>query len=50
MLRACKTINQEENNTPSTPNLQENNGKSVIDTIRKIVKEELKKHERSQNE
>ena len=44
-LRACKTINQKRNNTPSTPNLQENNERSLIDAIRKIVKEEFKEHE-----
>ena len=43
-LRACKTINQ-EGNTPSTPNLHENNEKNFIDTIRKIVTEEFKVHE-----
>ena len=42
VLRTRKTINQEGNFTPSTPNLQENNEKSLTDTIRKIVKEELK--------
>ena len=42
-LRARKTINQEGNNTLSTLNLQENNRKSLIDTVsRKIVKEEFK--------
>ena len=44
-LRVRKTMNQEGNNTALTPNLQENNEKSLIDTIRKIVKEEFKEHE-----
>ena len=44
-LRYRETINQEGNNTQSTPNLQENNEKPLIDTIRKIVKEEFKEHE-----
>ena len=44
-LRAPKMINQEGNNTPSTPNLQKNNEKSLVDTIRKIVKKEFKEHE-----
>ena len=48
-LRARKT-NQEGNNTPTTPNLQENNEKSLIDTIRKIVKEEFKEHETKMGE
>ena len=43
-LRARKTINQ-EGNTPTTPNLQENNERSLIDTIRKTVKEDCKDHE-----
>ena len=44
-LRARKMINQ-EGNTPSTPNLQKKNlKKSLIHTIRKIVKEEFKVHE-----
>ena len=34
VLRARKVINQEGNNTPSTPNLQENE-KSLIDNIEK---------------
>ena len=38
VLRARKTINQEGNNTSSTPNLLENNEKSLIDAIAKIVK------------
>ena len=33
--RARKAINQEGNDTPSTPNLQKSNEKSLIDTIRK---------------
>ena len=41
---ACKTINQ-EGNTPSTPNLQENNEKWLVDTIAKTVKVEFKEHE-----
>ena len=45
VLRACKKINQEGNNTPATPNLQENNEKSLIDTITSIVKEDFKEHE-----
>ena len=49
-LRACKTINQKRNNTPSTPNLQENNERSLIDAIRKIVKEEFKEHETKMSE
>ena len=44
-LSARKTINQEGNATPSTPNLQKNKEKSIIDTIRKIVKEDFKEHE-----
>ena len=43
-LWARKTINQ-KGNTPATPNIQENNEKWLIDTIRKIVKEEFKEHE-----
>ena len=49
-LRTLKTINQEENNTPSTPNLVENKEKSLIDTIRKIVKEEFQEHETKMSE
>ena len=49
-LGSCKTINQEGNNTPSTPNLQENNKKSLIDTIIKIVNEEFKEHETKMSE
>ena len=49
-LRARKTINQEGNNTTSTPDLQENNEKSLIDTIRKIVKEEFEEHETKMSE
>ena len=45
VLRARKTINQEGNNTPSTANIQENNEKSIIDTIRKILKKKFKKPE-----
>ena len=45
VLRARKKINQEGNNTPATPNLQENNEKSLIDTITSIVKEDFKEHE-----
>ena len=48
-LRARKTTNQ-EGNTPSTPNLQENNEKSLINNIGKIVKEEFKKHETKMSE
>ena len=48
-LRARKTTNQ-EGNTLSTPNLQENNEKSLIDTIRQIVKEEFKEHETKMSE
>ena len=48
-LRARKTINK-EGNTLSTPNLQEKNEKSLIDTIRKIVKEEFKEHETKMSE
>ena len=44
-LRARKTINQEGSNTPSTPNLLENNEKLLIDTVRKIVKEEFNEQE-----
>ena len=33
-LIARKTINQERNNTLSTPNLQENNEQSLIETIK----------------
>ena len=40
-LRGRKTINQ-EGNTPATQNLQENNEKSLIDTIRKIVRKNLR--------
>ena len=43
-LRARKAMNQEGNNTLSTSNLQENNEKSFVDTIRKIAKEEFKEH------
>ena len=50
VLRARKTINQEGINTPSTPNLQENNEKSLIDTNGKIVKEEFKEHETKMSE
>ena len=46
-LRASKTINPEGNNTLSTANLLESNEKSLIDTIKKIVKEEFKEHETS---
>ena len=49
-LRARKMINQEGNNTPSTPNLLENNEKSLTDTIRKIVREEFKEHETKMSE
>ena len=49
-LRTRKTINQEWNNTTSTPDLQENNEKSLIDTIRKIVKEEFDEHETKMSE
>ena len=49
VLRARKTINQ-EGNTPITPNLQENNEKSLTDTIRKIKKEEFKNHETKMSE
>ena len=49
-LRTRKTINQEWNNTTSTPDLQENNEKSLIDTIRKIVKEEFEEHETKMSE
>ena len=45
VLRARKKINQEGNNTPATPNQQENNEKSLIDTITSIVKEDFKEHE-----
>ena len=48
-LRARKTTNQ-EGNTPTTPNLQGNNEKSLIDTIRKIVQEEFKEHETKMSE
>ena len=48
-LRARKTTNQ-EGNTPPTPNLQENNEKSLIDTIRQIAKEEFKEHETKMSE
>ena len=50
VLRARKTINQEGNNTPSTANIQENNEKSIIDTIRKILKKKFKEHETRMNE
>ena len=43
-LGARKSTNQ-EGNTLTTPNLQGNNEKSLIDIIRKIVQEELKEHE-----
>ena len=49
VLRARKTINQ-EGNTLSTLNLQDNNEKSLIDTVRKIVKEEFKEHETKMSE
>ena len=49
-LRACKTINQEGNSTPSKPNLPEYNEKSLADTIRKIVKEEFKDYETKMSE
>ena len=49
-LRARKTINQEGNNEPSKPNLQEKNEKSLIDTIRIIVKEEFQEHETKMSE
>ena len=49
VLRTRKTINQ-EGNTPTTPNLQENNEKSLIDSIRKIVKEEFKENETKMSE
>ena len=49
-LRGRNTIYQEWNNTPSTPNLLENDEKSLIDTIRKIVKEEFQEHETKINE
>ena len=49
-LRNRNTIYQEWNNTPSTPNLLENDEKSLIDTIRKIVKEEFQEHETKINE
>ena len=45
-LRALKTTNQEGN----TPNLQENNEKSLIDTIQRIVKEKFKEHETKMSE
>ena len=45
-----KTINHDGNNTPSTANLQENSEKSLIDIIRKIVKEEFKAHETKMSE
>ena len=48
-LRARKTTNQ-EGNTLSAPKLQENNEKSLIDTIRQIVKEEFKEHETKMSE
>ena len=48
-LRALKTTNQ-EGNTPRTPNLQENNEKSLIDTIQRIVKEKFKEHETKMSE
>ena len=44
-----KTTNQ-EGNTPRTPNLQENNEKSLIDTIQRIVKENFKEHETKMSE
>ena len=44
VLRACQTINQEGSITQLKPNLQKNYEKSLIDTIRKIVKEEFKEH------
>ena len=49
-LRGPNTIYQEWNNTPSTPNLLENDEKSLIDTIRKKVKEEFQEHETKINE
>ena len=48
-LRASKTTNQ-EGNTPTTPNLQGNNEKSLLDTIRKIVQEEFREHETKMSE
>ena len=44
-LRVRKTINQEGENTPSAPNLQESNEKLLIYIIRKILKEEFMEHE-----
>ena len=59
-LRSHKTINQEGNNTLSTSNLQKSqwkinekwneNEKSLMDTIRKTVKEEFKEHEPKMSE
>ena len=49
-LRPRNTINQEGNNTLSTPKLQKNNEKSLVDTVRKMVKEELKEHKTKMSE
>ena len=50
LRKVCKTINQEGNNTPSRLNLLENNEKSLIDTIGKIVKGEFNEHETKMSE
>ena len=50
LRKVCKTINQEGNNTLSRLNLLENNQKSLIDTIGKIVKEEFNEHETKMSE
>ena len=47
VLKVCKTINQERNNTP---NVQQKNEKSLIDTIRKIIRDEFKEHETKMSE
>ena len=50
VVSTWKMVNEEGNNTTSTPNLQESNEKSFINTVRKIVKEKFKEHETKMSE